>query len=144
MRLPPSLSCSRMGHSFSRAVKVRQKRKKDGFSVKNHPCAITIPYACCNQARSYLLYSIHRGETEHMRMADRDSCRIGGIVRLGDCWQVKPLAHHVAYLLLPRSPISCETERDILRRLSNRYIWHPLSDLLPILLHLRYLILHEA
>src|SRR5258708_7966671 len=85
--------------------RVRQKRKKDGFSVKNHPCAITIPYACCNQARSYLLYSIRGGETEHMRMTDRDSCRIGSIVRLGDCWQVEQLAHHIAYLLFASSSI---------------------------------------
>src|SRR5258708_11732331 len=40
-----------------------------------------------------------------MRMTDSNSNCIGDIVRLGDCWQVKQLAHHIAYLLFASSPI---------------------------------------
>src|SRR5216684_1427195 len=40
-----------------------------------------------------------------MRMADSNSSCISGIIRPGNCWQVEPLAHHVAYLLFASSPI---------------------------------------
>ena len=56
-----------------------------------------------------------------MRMADRDSRRIGSIIWLGNCWQVEQLTHHVADLLFARSPIACHRQLHFARRvLGNR------------------------
>src|SRR5258708_1250419 len=60
-----------------------------------------------------------------MRMTDGNCCRIGGIVRLGDCWQVEQVSYHIPYLLLPRSPISCDCQLDLARSI--------LSDSQPVL-----------
>ena len=50
-----------------------------------------------------------------MCMADGDSRRIGGIVGLGDCWQVEQLAYHIAYLLFASSPIARHRQLDLAR-----------------------------
>src|SRR5258708_6933647 len=85
--------------------KVRPKSKKDSFSEKSHPSAATVTFVDCCPAIHRLADRACRIREHQMRMTDGDSCRIGGIVGPGSCWQVKQLAYHKAYLFFASSSI---------------------------------------
>src|SRR6266567_5602292 len=79
---------------------ILMQTKKDGFSAKNHPCAVTIMNTGCNPAMCSLFESILRIVVERMYMADGNSSSIGGIVRPRDHRKVKQNAYHLTHLLL--------------------------------------------
>src|SRR5216683_4195915 len=94
-----SVCCRDWIKSLSKVMRVGPKRKKDSFSMKSHPCAATVIFVDCCPAIRELADRACYVWKHQMRMTDGDSCRIGSIIRLRDCWQVEQLAHHIAYLL---------------------------------------------